>query len=204
MALITHDSPFMKFMERFTDLFILNLLWLLGSLPLVTMGASSAAVCKVTMAMSEDREGSSLWKSYWKAFGENFRQATLVWILQLIGAYALYLDWQLISLPGEVDVLVLTAGLVSAAFLIPLFLYPYPLMVRYQNTLLNLLKNAYRIFFRYFFRTLLLLVVLVLLVAAFTWNTVLMFFGLLIGPMAIMYTISAMSLQIFKRIDAKV
>lgn len=51
------DSKLYKFMTRLTDVFVLNVMWLVFSLPIVTIGASTIAACSVTLHMAEDTEG---------------------------------------------------------------------------------------------------------------------------------------------------
>ncbi|MDO4293725.1 MAG: DUF624 domain-containing protein [Eubacteriales bacterium] len=81
------DNPVWRFMGRVADTFLLTLFWLIGSLPLLTIGASSAALYTVTLRMAQNREGY-LWKSFWQAYRDNFRQSTVLWlILVLLGAF---------------------------------------------------------------------------------------------------------------------
>ena len=44
MKLLDPDSPIMSFLARVADLVILNVLWLLCCLPVVTAGASTTAM----------------------------------------------------------------------------------------------------------------------------------------------------------------
>ena len=44
MKLFNYDSPFWSFMSRLADLIILNLLWIVFCIPVVTIGASTTAM----------------------------------------------------------------------------------------------------------------------------------------------------------------
>ena len=81
------DSKFFTFMGKVADAVILNLLFLVTSLPIITIGASLAALYTVTLKQSE---GTSAYivKEYFHAWKNNFRQSTLLWIFSLI-VYAL-------------------------------------------------------------------------------------------------------------------
>ena len=52
------EGKLYRFMERFTDVFKLNMLWILFSLPIVTMGAATIAVSTVTLHMTDEEEGN--------------------------------------------------------------------------------------------------------------------------------------------------
>ena len=51
MKLFNYDSPFWSFMSRLADLIILNLLWIVFCIPVVTIGASTTAMYRVTLNM---------------------------------------------------------------------------------------------------------------------------------------------------------
>ena len=48
MKFFNYDSPIMQFLTRLTDLFILNFLFLICSIPIITIGASATALYSVT------------------------------------------------------------------------------------------------------------------------------------------------------------
>lgn len=54
------DAPLFRFLTRVADMVILSLLWLIGSLPLFTLGISSTALYyAVNKSLIEDRERSA-------------------------------------------------------------------------------------------------------------------------------------------------
>ena len=61
----------MRYLNRFADLMILNLLFLLTSIPIFTIGASLTALYSVCFRLGTDREGSTF-RDYFAAFKENF------------------------------------------------------------------------------------------------------------------------------------
>ena len=82
-GLFAPDSRFMRYLNRFADLMILNLLFLLTSIPIFTIGASLTALYSVCFHLGTDREGSTF-RDYFAAFKENFRQATALFLLLLL------------------------------------------------------------------------------------------------------------------------
>ena len=82
-GLFTPNSRFMRYLNRLADLMILNLLFLLTSIPIFTIGASLTALYSVCFRLGTDREGSTF-RDYFAAFKENFRQATSLFLLLLL------------------------------------------------------------------------------------------------------------------------
>lgn len=51
------DSGFSKFMNRVSDLFLLNILWVICSIPIITIGASTTALYSVNLNLLSENEG---------------------------------------------------------------------------------------------------------------------------------------------------
>ena len=139
---LTPKERFFRTCEKFGDLFILNLLFTLTSIPIVTMGASFTAMYTVTLKMVRN-EDAPIKDSYFKAFKSNFKQATQLWVGLLIIFYLIYLQFQhIFSTNGKsADILVMVLGLelLALTFTVPLL---FPLVARYENTNLNMIKNS--------------------------------------------------------------
>ena len=73
----------MQFIGKVADFILLNLLTLVCSLPIITFGAAYTAKYYVSMKIVRGEEGT-LFKAYFKAFKDNFKQATIIWIIQII------------------------------------------------------------------------------------------------------------------------
>ena len=66
------DGKFYEIVSAIADLVILNLLFVLCSLPIFTIGASTTALFGVTKKMADNREGYIV-RTYFKLFKENFK-----------------------------------------------------------------------------------------------------------------------------------
>ena len=73
------DNPVWRFMGKVTDMFFLTCLWLLFSLPVVTIGAATCALCYCSMTLASNKEGY-IREDFVRAFKENFKSATIAWI----------------------------------------------------------------------------------------------------------------------------
>ena len=76
------DNPIMSGVIKIFDCICVSLLWLLFSLPVITIGASSAALYATVYKYLRKDEGH-LWRTFWTAFRENLRRSTLVWLAAL-------------------------------------------------------------------------------------------------------------------------
>ncbi len=77
------DSPLMSTLSKLADLIILNILVVICSLPLFTIGASLTAMHYVVLKMVRNEEGYII-KSFFKSFKQNFKQATIIWLILLV------------------------------------------------------------------------------------------------------------------------
>ena len=162
MRLFSYDSKFSQIMLKLCYGCYLNLLWLVCSLPVFTAGAATAALYDVTLRLAREEE-PPLTARFFKAFRENFRQATILWLILLgIGAllgadgYILYHLYK--STAGMVSV-ICTLGLaliiVAAIAYVIVLIYVFPLVASVKNTNFAMLKNALLIGIHYLFCTIL-------------------------------------------------
>lgn len=140
------DSKFMQFLDRFSDLLILSVLTIICSVPIVTIGASVTAMYHVTFKMANDEDGK-VFKPFFKAFKENFKKSTILWLIALAVMAVAYGDYYIVYQMnldfGTTPKQIIT--LASGAFvLVALFIgtYIFPLTARFENTLKNTVKNA--------------------------------------------------------------
>lgn len=165
------DSPFMDAMTKLFDLVALNLIFLLCCLPVVTIGASCTALHAVTLKMAAGNDPPIL-KSFFLAFRDNWRQATLTWLLLLAAGGFLYVDL-LISAQGGAGGLLMKCvfGFFSILYLLVL-LYIFPIQSRYRNTIKMNLQNSLLMAIRQLPKTVLLAATVVLPVLAALYGPV--------------------------------
>ncbi len=70
------ESPVVRAVTRVGDLAVLSILWFLGCVPLVTIGASNTAMYSAIHKVFSQKEGIAA-VEFLKSFKSNFRQATL-------------------------------------------------------------------------------------------------------------------------------
>ena len=200
MKFFSADGPLYRFFSRLWDVIVLNFLWLLCCIPIVTFGACTVAVFSVTLKMADETEGY-VGRQFFKAFKVNLKQGIPLGLLALFCAYVVYLDFELFRAIEDGPMIFLIFGILAIGVFGAAFLYAFALSARYENTLLNTLKNSVRITCRFFGRTLILVAVLVIEALVFLFNTTTFFIGILVGPVCLMYTVSGMALPLFREIE---
>ena len=137
------DSPLMRFLTKIADLMVLNILFCVTSIPLITIGASWTALYSVTLKMVRDEEGS-VSRSYFRSFRQNFRQATLLWLGVLVVLTLLVLDIRVLNgMAGGTAPGLLRVGVEILALLgIMVLQYLFPSLARFEASLADTLKKA--------------------------------------------------------------
>lgn len=194
------DSKLYKFMSRLTDLVKLNFMWLVFSLPVVTLGISTIAAYTVALKMAENEEGY-IARGFLKAFKENWKQGLIMSFITLLCAWAVYLDFQIFNAVEENAYVFLIIGIIAAYVFVFSLLYAYPLLARYENTIPKTLQNSFQISMRYFLRSLFLVILVAFEIAVMLWNFATHILIVIVGPAFVMLTISSFAMIIFRDIE---
>lgn len=136
------DSPFMSALSKLADLIWLNILTAICCIPIFTVGASMTALHYVLLKMAKNEEGY-ITKAYFKSFKENFKEATLIWLLLLLAVFILCGDFLIfrfsgISFPQWMQIAVIAVGIVLLFATMHLF----PILSRFDNNIINTYKNS--------------------------------------------------------------
>lgn len=143
MKFLNIDSPFMQIMNKVADLMILNLLTVVCMMPLITAGAALTAMHYQVLKIVRDEE-CYIVKGYFKAFRENFKQSTAIWLILLAIGLILGGDFYIISsASGEGSHMIFRAVLGAIAiFALFTLIYVFPVQAKFVNPVLRTLKNA--------------------------------------------------------------
>ncbi|MBR2048809.1 MAG: YesL family protein [Oscillospiraceae bacterium] len=136
MNFLSPDSKFAQVMTTVGEIMLLNFCWIIGSLPLITLGASNAAMYTV-MGRRLRGESSGTVVPFFKAWWSNLKQGSLLWLAQALISFSLGMILFL-PLPGFLKVLaVVLLLLVTLVFSIL-----YPQLARFRNRWFAYLRNA--------------------------------------------------------------
>lgn len=134
------DSAFSRIFGTAADLIILNFLFILTSLPILTIGASCTALCRSVHVLLESTGSPA--KAYLTAWRREWKQATAMWLLLLVlaAAAAAEILWAISF--ESISVAVLLPGILTALIFLSVSAYVFPLLSRFDNTTFQMLKNA--------------------------------------------------------------
>lgn len=136
MQFFSPDSKFAKVMTYVGEMMILNICWILASLPLLTVGAANVAMYTMMGRRLRD-EGSGTIVPFFKVWWSSLKMGSLFWTAQVFVTVSLSLIFFL-PLPGFLKVV---AGVLLALVTL-LFSVIYPQIARYRNRWFAILKNA--------------------------------------------------------------
>lgn len=185
MKFFSYESKFSQLLLKLCYACYLNLLWFLCSIPIFTIGASTTALYYSCLKIVRD-EDSHVGATFFRAFRENFRKATVLWLILLgVGlflagdGYILYHLRQ--SAEGTMAVvwtLILALVIALAVMYVIVLEYVFPLLASVSNTNSAMLKNAFLIGTHYLFATILVFAVhFAMFFVVVAWFTPLIVFG---------------------------
>ncbi len=177
------DGPLVRFTEKAFNLIFLNLLTILCCIPVVTFGASFAAMNTVVIKMSRDEEGYVA-KEFFKAFKANLKigiktSVAILLFLAFVGA-----DFYAISL---LDVWFADVAKVLLLFFGIMFLiavtFLFPIMSKFEAGFVDTVKNSFKFAVSHPLKTFLLFIINIVL-----W--VIVYFLIFLAPLLFMYGFS--------------
>ncbi len=159
MKFFNIDNPVYNALSRVGDIFILNFLWIICSIPIITMGAATTALYYSVLKINRETD-SSIIKMFFGSFRKNLRQGcilTVIFAFSGLSVLSYVLLWKImnINMNGWVMIpciiLALIWGIVVS--------YAFPILAQFDNTILNTLKNALYLGIFNFKRTLVILLI---------------------------------------------
>lgn len=163
-----YDNNFFAGISKVSDTIILNFLFVICSIPIVTIGASTTALYCVSMKSTRDEDVYAV-KEFFKQFKQNFKESTIIWLILLLVASFIGLDFYMCSLMSN-DILstafkfIFTLISIVIGFIV---VYVFPLVARFENSIKNTLMNAVLMSIKHLPYTLIMLVLTLMPLGAF-------------------------------------
>jgi len=144
------NSRFYSILETVSNFFILNIIWVLMCLPVVTIFPATAAMFGVVRQWIMKKD-SSIFGPYFRLFKENFKQSFLLGIIWVLVVTILYIDYQLITQFGSILKIVFTSLLFVLGIIVTFVtIYLFPVMVHFKLSFIGVIKNSFFISMMYF------------------------------------------------------
>lgn len=140
--LFNPDNPIMQFISKIFDLIVLNLIFIFSCVPVITIGASLTGLYYVSLKILRG-DDPYIWQNFWKAFRQNFKQATLLWLLAIAIFIFIAMDFYIINSADTTAFAILRVGLwIISALLLSMFIYLFPIISHFVCTTRQALKNS--------------------------------------------------------------
>ncbi len=142
--LFNPDNALMITMTQITDCIFLSLMWLLCCFPVVTIGASTAALYDATVRAYRRGDKHS-WQRFVRVFKENWKLGILPTLIFLVvfvaGGWLLIQVWNA-AVWGKVSWMAFSAASFAAVVLLGILSVLFPVLSRFENSFDGLLKNS--------------------------------------------------------------
>ncbi|WP_163578964.1 YesL family protein [Gracilibacillus saliphilus] len=153
------ENIFFRILDIFAHFVLLNALWIICSVPIVTIFPATTALFGVVRKWHSDGTDAGSVRLFFSLFRENFTKSFMIGILWTIAGLILFVDWsilQQVEFTGKTGVFALLVF--SIILFIFMTMYVFFVLVHYELSILQTLKNALFLSLGYFIHTLLLLV----------------------------------------------
>lgn len=202
-SLFNLDGPVMTFLNKAADLVILNILYLICCIPIVTIGAATTSLYYVSLRMAKEEEGY-VTKDFFRSFKENFKQSTVIWLILLSIGIVVGGEFILINrMEGSFVPVVQCIVYIGVLLFSFEFLYVFPVLSRFENTIKNTMKNALFISILQIPKTLVMLIFCIipiyLLLSSLKWLPLVV----ALGFSTVSYTNACIMGPIFKKFEPK-
>lgn len=205
MKFLDIDGPLMQALTKVADLMILNFLTILCCLPIVTAGSAITALHYQVIKMVRNEE-SYVVKGYFKAFKENLKQATIVWLLLLVMVAFIVFDYLIIAYSEEGGIAYWYSVVIGvfAIFIAFTATMVFPVMAKFSNTTIRTIKNAMAISVLKFPRTILMLIMYAIPVLIFLYVFPLIPLVLMFGLSVPVYGSAVLYNKFFMKLEEQI
>lgn len=197
------DAPIVQAVGKVGQMMITTVTWLICCLPVFTVGASTAAMCRMMFNLREDKYCG--FREFFRAFRDNFRKGTVLWLLLVacgaVLAAAFYLTVLVENSFLRMAVLVLFCLFFFLVYIAAV--YAFPLTAYFENTVKGTVLNAVAMGLSNLRQTIfaiaLTMTPVVLMLVSMKLFVVMLFLLLILGPGAICYGIICLLAPVFER-----
>lgn len=137
-----YDSKLYRAMDFIMNTFLLNLIWILMCIPIITIFPSTAAMFGVIRKWK--REGDiKIFASFFRFFKENVKQGIVLELIWLFIALLFIINFNFTNqIPSNVKYVLFAVYFLVLIQFIFITLYIFPVMVHYKVTWIQVIRNA--------------------------------------------------------------
>jgi len=168
-SIFSYDSKFMHMLEGIGNTMILNVLFLICCIPVVTIGAAFTALFSGCRALMNDE---ACFRAFFRGLRAGFKRSTLAWLIQApvlaVLALTAHSVWLYMNAGMQMGVFTLIVALIGLVVVLAATMMTYLFYSRFECTLRQLLKNSLLMTLAYLIRA--------IIIGLMNWAPVLMFF----------------------------
>lgn len=154
------NSPFFRLITNIGNLILVSILWLIGCIPIVTIGASTAALYYTGVKVIRHGRGY-LFSSFLQSYRSNLKQGIVVTLLGILISFVLYMDFRYITALDAAPQYLVAIYQICMTFFASLLIYLVATMSRFSVSFFQLLKLSVFMMIRHFYYTIVMLVLLI-------------------------------------------
>lgn len=150
------ENPFMSTVWKIMNMILTNFLWVIFSIPIFTIGASTTAFYYTIQKVIKNERGYVA-SNFWHSFKQNFRQATCIWLL--IGGLMFLFTWDISIMNDFADdgyvignIAPLFYVFIALELIYCMYLFPY--VARFHARIRDIYKNSLLLILRHPLRAL--------------------------------------------------
>ena len=189
------DGPFNKYGGYLADTLILSAMWIIFSLPIITIGASTTAMFYVSTRRIAEREGY-IAGDFWHAFKANFVRSTLIWMLLGVITIVVIINLRNMGFVNTMPMVFFVGQIIIAVQLIFVTVYIFPMTARFEMGFMQTLKSSFLLANRHLLTTIMCVLLLGGLVIGALWWVPVLILGV---PGAYAMVSSLLLMRIFKK-----
>ena len=155
------DGSFINICDKIFDVMALGFLWMLCSIPIVTIGASTSALYYAMVKCVKNGNGY-IAREFFHSFRLNLLSGCFIWILVVAATFAMHLNIGILmkETDGYVGLFFICVYALTSIWILAFACYVFPALARFDMSSGWLIKLAMYMTVRYFGTTLALLLVL--------------------------------------------
>lgn len=143
MNIFNSDGWFARIFGTIGDIIVVNILFIICSIPIFTMGASMSAMYYTLLKKQRTGETGGIIKLFFKGFKDNFKKSTIAWLLFLLIAFVFSLDFNLFGKGGpQENKLMYYTSVIFFILICFIAIYLFPVISAFENSLKNLIIQS--------------------------------------------------------------
>lgn len=189
------DNPIFTFLGKAFDIMVLSFVYLICCIPIITIGPATTALYYTIVKVIRKNRGY-LVREFFHSFKDNFKIATISWIIILLFSGILYINNEIIQqMKGTMSIILFYTYRCATVLLLITAIYLFPVLSRFKLGVWQLFKTSFFLSIKHLPTTILLTLFAIIFGLASYLTIILILFA----PAIFLYVSSFLLERIFKK-----